>query len=98
MIATHQEIYSVLREYNPWWDSADDPDLPSWERVAFDELQTWLVSPPSHRAVLISGARQVGKTTLLRQAVRALLKSGVDAGQILYATFDNPLLKLVGLA
>lgn len=97
MIATKQEIYSILREYNPWWGGTADPGLPSWERVAFEELQTWLTAPPSPRAVLISGARQVGKTTMLRQAIRALIRSGVDPSQILYATFDHPLLKLAGL-
>jgi len=97
MIATQQQIYAVLREYNPWWDDAADPGLPSWERVAFAEVKEWVISPPSNRAVLISGARQVGKTTLLRQVVRDIIKSGVDPGQILYATFDHPLLKLTGL-
>src|SRR5262245_40000672 len=98
MIASQQEIYSVLREYNPWWDGAADPDLPSWERVAFVELLDWLMRPPSPRAILISGARQVGKTTLLRQAVRSLIKAGTMPGQILYSTFDHPLIKLTGLS
>jgi len=99
MLATQQEIYGVLREYNPWWSGSRnlEPDLPDWTRVAFVELRKWLTDPPSHRAVLVSGARQVGKTTLLRQVIRALLNDGISADQILYATFDNPLLKLVGL-
>lgn len=98
MIASQQQIYSVLCEYNPWWGDAADPGLPSWERVAFNEVRQWMISPPSPRAVLISGARQVGKTTLLRQVARAIIESGVDPGQILYVTFDHPLLKLTGLA
>ncbi len=97
MIATQQQVYAILREYNPWWDDAADPGLPSWERVAYAEVKEWVISPPSNRAVLISGARQVGKTTLLRQVVRDIIKSGVDPGQVLYATFDHPLLKLIGL-
>jgi len=97
MLATKQQIYSVLHEYNPWWENAADAGLPSWERVASVELKEWMISPPTPRAVLISGARQVGKTTLLRQAIRALIESGVAPGQILYATFDHPLLKLTGL-
>src|SRR5437660_164982 len=97
MIASPQEIYGVLREYNPWWEGAVDPDLPTWRRVAFEELRQWLLEPPSRRAVLISGARQVGKTTLLRQAVTSILAKDVKPSQILYVTFDNPLLKLIGL-
>jgi hypothetical protein len=46
--------------------------------------------------VLLSGARQIGKTTLMLQSIQALLASGVPAANILYATFDHPLLKLAG--
>lgn len=47
--------------------------------------------------MLLSGARQVGKTTLFLQAIEVLLEQGVPPGNILYATFDHPLLKLIGL-
>ena len=56
-----------------------------------------MTSPPTHRAVLVAGARQIGKTTLLLQVIDSLLKSGVPSTKILYATFDHPLLKLIGL-
>ena len=72
-------------------------DLPEWRRAAFRELDFWLRTPPTQRAVLLSGARQVGKTTLLLQAVEGLSSSGVPPQNILYATFDHPLLKLGGL-
>ncbi len=39
----------------------------------------------------------MGKTTLFLQAIEDLLNQGVPAQNILYATFDHPLLKLVGL-
>lgn len=97
MIATPQELFSVLRQYNPWWERGSVPDIPRWRRAAFSELRTWLFSPPAPRAVLLSGARQVGKTTLLLQAVASLLEEGVRPENILYATFDHPLLKLIGL-
>lgn len=96
MIGTKQEIYAVLREYNTWWDGGVIRDLPSWRRSAFRELRLWVETPPSPRAVLISGARQVGKTTLFRQAIKSLIESGVDPERILYVTFDHPLLKLAG--
>ncbi|HYU31138.1 MAG TPA: ATP-binding protein [Thermoanaerobaculia bacterium] len=97
MIAPSQEIYSVLRQYNPWWESGAIRDLPGWRRTAFSELLLWLAEPPAPRAILLSGARQVGKTTLLLQAVEELLARGVRPERILYATFDHPLLKLIGL-
>lgn len=97
MIASQQELFTVLRQYNPWWDNRAVPDLPQWRRAAFTELRDWLVTPPAHRAILLSGARQVGKTTLLLQTVQSLLDEGVQPEQILYATFDHPLLKLLGV-
>ena len=97
MIAPPQEIFSVLRQYNPWWGSGAVRDLPDWRRSAFGELFRWLRNPPAPRAILLSGARQVGKTTLLLQAVEELLAVGVNPDRILYATFDHPLLKLIGL-
>ncbi len=54
-------------------------------------------APPAARALLISGARQVGKTTLMLQAIEVLLDAGVPAANILYATFDHPALKLAGV-
>ena len=47
--------------------------------------------------MLLSGARQVGKTTLFLQAIDRLLDQDVPPPNILYVTFDHPLLKLVGL-
>ncbi|WP_256360719.1 ATP-binding protein [Methylomonas koyamae] len=72
-------------------------DLPDWQRAASRELSRWINHPPVHRAILLSGARQVGKTTLLLQQIDALLKQGVPAANILYATFDHPVLKLAGI-
>lgn len=97
MLASNQEIFSVLRQYNPWWESSKVPDIPKWERVAFNELFKWIYKPPTHRAVILSGARQTGKTTLLLQIIQSLLDKGVNPEQILYATFDHPILKLIGL-
>jgi len=98
MMASQQEIFSVLRQFNPWWVRAAVPDLPAWKRSAFAQLHTWITDPPARRAVLLSGARQVGKTTLFLQTVESLLAEGIKPEQILYATLDHPLLKLVGIA
>lgn len=97
MITSPQEVMAVLRQYNPWWSGLAVADLPEWRRAAFRELDFWLRTPPAHRAVLVSGARQVGKTTLILQAIEGLRANGVPPQNILYATFDHPLLKLAGL-
>jgi predicted AAA+ superfamily ATPase len=91
------ELASVLGQFNPWWRGEAISDLPRWRRAAWPELHRWVVRPPAPRAVLLSGARQIGKTTLLLQSVSELLASGVPPANILYATFDHPLFKLAGI-
>lgn len=94
MRVSKEELVAVLARFNPWWRGEAMADLPQWRRAAFGELQTWLTAPPAPRAVMLSGARQIGKTTLMLQAADALLRAGVPAANILYATFDHPVLKL----
>jgi hypothetical protein len=96
VIASHSDLIAVLSRFNPWWTRSALPPIPAWRRAAFRPLRAWSAAPPE-RALLLSGARQVGKTTLFLQLIDELLRSGVPANNILYATFDHPLLKLVGL-
>ena len=91
------DLIAVLSRFNPWWKKAASPDLPTWKRASFNELFEWVYSPPAPRAVLLSGARQVGKTTLLLQAITALLEKDIPASNILYATFDHPIIKMAGI-
>jgi predicted AAA+ superfamily ATPase len=91
------ELFSVLQQFNPWWAGAPVADLPNWQRFAARLIWQWVTDADNKRALLLTGARQVGKTTLLRQTVRQLLASGFAPGQVLYATLDHPLLKLAGL-
>lgn len=97
MRVSKEELLGVLSQFNPWWRGEPIADLPAFRRAAFRELLGWLSQPPAPRAVLLSGARQIGKTTLMLQAVDALLRKGVPAANILYATFDHPILKLAGI-
>lgn len=97
MRVSKEELVAVLAQFNPWWRGEAIADLPKWRRAAFRELHAWMKTPPAPRAVLLSGARQIGKTTLMLQAVDALLDAGVPSANILYATFDHPILKLAGI-
>ena len=72
MIGSKTELMAVLGQYNPWWRDGRAGELPKWRRAAFGQLKEWMVNPPAHRALLLSGARQVGKTTLFLQVVEAL--------------------------
>ena len=97
MIASRSDLLAVLRQFNPWWKNERMTELPSWKRAVFREVHQWVTNPPAPRALLLSGARQIGKTTLLLQSIERLIADGVPPGQIIYATFDHPLLKLAGL-
>jgi predicted AAA+ superfamily ATPase len=97
MKVSKEELIAVLAQFNPWWRGEPIADLPRWQRAAWRQLNRWVTHPPVHRAILLSGARQVGKTTLLQQQIDALLKQGIVAANILYATFDHPVLKLAGI-
>jgi len=97
VIVEKNELFSVMREFNPWWETGAVPDSLPWKRSAFAELRDWIIDPPSRRAVLVTGARRVGKTTLLRQLIQKLLADGVSPRNILYLTLDHPLLKLSGI-
>ncbi len=97
MIVTDAELYAVLRQFNPWWGGGRFQELPAWRRAAFVEVADWARNPPGGRALVLSGARQVGKTTLFLQVIDHLLDQGIPPQNVLYATFDHPLLKLVGL-
>lgn len=92
-----EELIGILSQFNPWWRGEKIPDLPEWHRGAFQELIQWIENPPTHRAIMLSGPRQVGKTTLLLQAIHRLTCSGIPPANILYATFDHPICKLAGL-
>lgn len=92
------ELVKVVATFNPWWRGEPILDLPLWHRVSsFHELFSWIKKPPAPRAILLSGARQVGKTTLILQAINKLLNENVPAANILYATFDHPIIKLAGI-
>lgn len=92
-----EELLAILSKFNPWWRGEKISDLPDWSRSCFGQLMNWIEKPPVHRAILISGQRQVGKTTLILQAIQKLIQSGVSPANILYATFDHPVCKLAGL-
>lgn len=92
-----EQLSIVLSQLNPWWRGERISDLPDWHRAAFHELYNWIKDPPAARAIFLSGARQVGKTTLLLQVIARLAGSGGHLGNILYATFDHPVVKLAGI-
>lgn len=81
---------AVLHRQNPWWTeprSRLDPG-PNFRRTAFFTARGhFLGAEPRH--LLVLGARQIGKTTVLRQLVWALLDQ-VPPEAICYLRLDDP--------
>ena len=83
-------ISLALSDMNPWWRTGTAAERqPGTKRHAWSELETWLLEPPAHKAINVTGPRYVGKTTLLLQMVERLLDDGFPASRILFAAFDD---------
>lgn len=96
-IVNDGQVMKVLRQYNPWWrvPSAIREESKPQKRVAYYEALRMLTHKSLRRFVILSGMRRVGKTTILYQIIEHLIDEGVNPKNILYVTFDNPILKLI---
>lgn len=90
------EIIPVLHGFNPWW-SGKPCTIPDFRRLAFDASLQYLQDNSLRRAILLSGPRRVGKTTILQQVANAVIAEGQDPKSVLYLSLDHPLLKLLSL-
>ncbi|MDO5465138.1 MAG: ATP-binding protein [Akkermansia sp.] len=91
------QIKQLLYQYNPWWNNNGiDEELPTTHRSAYKDTLDIIKSTDVRRFVVLSGARRIGKTTVMKQVISHLLSEGVAPQHIFYLSFDNPLCKLVG--
>ena len=83
-----QGLEANLDRLNPWWHGLPLPPLPDTRRwafpVAMKRLKTGLT-----KATVVSGPRQVGKSTLVLQCIQSLLDEGVPPSHIFYIQFDE---------
>ena len=95
-----EQVVKALRQYNPWWrtPAAVREACKPVKRLAFYEALRMARHRTVRRFVVLSGARRVGKTTIMRQMMARLIDEGVPPKNILYVSFDNPMLKLVVIA
>ena len=98
-IVNDEQVIKVLRQYNPWWrtPSAIKEESKPQKRLAYYEALKILTHKSIRRFAVLSGMRRVGKTTILYQIIDHLIDEGVNPKNILYATFDNPVLTLVNV-
>lgn len=96
-IVNDEQVIKVLRQYNPWWrtPSVIKEESKPQKRLAYYEALKTLMHKSIRRFAVLSGMRRVGKTTILYQIIDHLIDEGINPKNILYATFDNPILKLV---
>lgn len=96
-IVSNEQVIKVLRQYNPWWrmPTAMQEESKPQKRQAYHEALKILNHKSIRRFVVLSGVRRVGKTTILYQIMEHMINEGIEPQNILYATFDNPVLKLI---
>lgn len=83
------ELDAHLRETNPWWMAKPGRVLPPYRRWAFGVLLRKLHSGLAP-AVVLRGARQVGKTTVQEQVIEHLWKEQqVEPHRILRVQFED---------
>lgn len=98
-IVSEEQLIKVLRQYNPWWrnPSAIQEESKPQKRLAYYEALKMITHKTLRRFAVLSGARRVGKTTIMYQMMDHLIGEGVNPRNILYASFDNPIIKLVNI-
>ena len=96
-IVSNEQVIKVLRQYNPWWRNPDIVKVESkpQKRLAYYEAMKMLKHKTIRRFTVLSGARRVGKTTIMYQMIENLVEEGVNPKNILYVSFDNPIVKMI---
>ncbi len=96
-----KDILARLCRDNPWWDGEPDVaeffrDLPL--RLYFETFLPLATDRSVRRAVVLLGPRRVGKTVMLYQTVRHLLREKeTPPNRIFYASLDTPTYTGLGL-
>lgn len=98
-IVSEEQVIKVLRQYNPWWRNPLEikEESKPQKRLAYYEALKMIKHKSIRRFVVLSGARRVGKTTIMYQIMDKLMDEGVNPRNILYVSFDNPIVKLVNV-
>jgi len=86
------QVFAVMHGVNPWW-RGHRGGAPGFRRQAYQTCRRFLDHPTLKRAVLLSGPRRVGKSTLLLQVADALFDEGRDPRSICYLGLDHALMK-----
>lgn len=82
---------TIYYTFNPWWEGKDFEsgiDRPDY----LNRLPSLL----NRKQVEVTiGSRRIGKTTLLKQYIKELLRSGIHEKDIFYLALDHPSLSSI---
>lgn len=81
-------LEATVRAGNPWWAGEPLVDIPPVRRWAFEPVLNGLRTGLT-KGLVLRGPRQVGKTTLINQAIEQLLSDGVHPLRIFRIQFDD---------
>lgn len=93
-IVSQENVLSVMASFNPWWQSGVVPKgfVKEFRRNGYYTCKKAFLNE-IRRIVVMSGARRTGKTTIVYQIIDKLLTSGIKPQNILYLTFDHPVIR-----
>lgn len=98
-LATTENILNLLFSYNPWWQTGviQKEFVKEMKRFAYYDALKTMLNKDIRRSVILCGARRTGKTTIMYQSIDKLLSDGVPPKNIIFISFDHPLLKLYSI-
>jgi len=96
ILITEENILQVLRGFNRWWETnvVSDEFFKPIKRFAYFEARQAFEHVDIRRHVILTGSRRVGKSTIMYQFIHDLLERGVKSKNIIYVSFDHPILKM----
>lgn len=88
-----EDTSKALLQDNPWWAEPERDPVPDCPRTRayFPALLALARQREVRRSVVLMGSRRVGKTVMLLQLVRQLIRDRFPAGRIFYVSLDSPI-------
>ena len=74
-------------QYNPWWEEKEYELEGIIERTSvLNKVDKWMKDDP---IIILTGLRRVGKTTVIKQLIKKLIRDGVKPEDIFYVSLDD---------
>ncbi len=80
----------LLYQYNPWWEGNFDL---SGIRPRENQIKSVMATMSAKQALLLTGLRRAGKTTIMRLVIDSLIRNGTSPSDIFYISLDDYLFR-----